>query len=324
MKIVIPDDYQFATKNLRCLELLKAHEVTILGDIHLDANARAALAEAQALVLIRERTKIDQAFLKRTPHLKLISQTGKISRHIDVEACTAAGVLIVEGAGSPIAPAELTWALIMCAWRQLVPAVVEMQNGRWQTNIGQALNGQTLGIWGYGKIGRMVAGFGRAFAMQVQIFGRETSRLAAEQDGYLSVATKESFFATSDVLTVHLRLVEATTGIIKAEDLKRMKPSALFVNTSRAELVETGALENALQIGRPGYAALDVFSEEPIYDLNHPLLNMPNVLCTPHLGYVEQSGYELYFKKAFENVHNFITGNPTNMVNPDALMSKIK
>ncbi len=321
MKIVIPDDYQCATKNLACLELLNLHDVNILGDIRQDPNAATTLAEAECLVLIRERTAINEEFLRQTPRLKLISQTGKIGRHIDLDACTAAGVVVVEGTGSPVAPAELTWALILAARRKLVEAVVDMQQGRWQTNIGQALNGQTLGVWGYGKIGRRIASYGRAFGMEVLIWGRESSRQAAANDGYNVSTTKEAFFENADVLTIHLRLVKETAGMITADDLARMKSSALFVNTSRAELVANGALENALQRGRPGFAALDVFMEEPIYDTGHPLLNLPNVICTPHLGYVEQNGYELYFRKAFENIIDFFAGHPANVVNPEAFPS---
>src|ERR1044072_5076629 len=314
MKIVIPDDYQFATKNLDCLGLLTSHEVKILGDIHQDPQAPAVLAEAECLVLIRERTKIDAGFLRQTPRLKLISQTGKIGRHIDLAACTAAGVAVVEGTGSPIAPAELTWALVMAARRKLVQAVIDMRQGQWQTNIGQALYGQTLGVWGFGKIGRLIAGYGRAFGMNVEIWGREASRQAASAEGYTVSASKESFFASADVLTVHLRLINETRGIITANDLARMKPSALFVNTSRAELVADGALETALEQGRPGYAALDVFTEEPIYDVGHPLLKLPNVICTPHLGYVEHNGYELYFSKAFDNVVDFFAGSLAKVI----------
>jgi D-3-phosphoglycerate dehydrogenase / 2-oxoglutarate reductase len=319
MKILIPDDYQYATRELACLELLQGHEVTILGDLGKEPQAGAALAEAEALVLIRERTQITADFLQQMPHLKVISQTGKVARHIDLAACTAAGVVVVEGAGSPVAPAELTWALILAAQRKLVQAVVDMKEGKWQTNIGLALHGQTLGVWGYGKIGRMIAGFGRAFAMDVQIFGRQASIEAAQADGYRVCESREAFFATSDVLTVHLRLVNDTIGIIKAGDLAAMKPAALFVNTSRAELVEAGALETTLRNGRPGFAALDVFPEEPIYDADYALLRMPNVLCTPHLGYVEHKGYELYFGKAFENLLTFFAGNPANVVNREAL-----
>jgi D-3-phosphoglycerate dehydrogenase / 2-oxoglutarate reductase len=323
MKIVIPDDYQYATKELACLELLNSHEVTILGDLDKESDAAAVLAEAECLVLIRERTQITAEFLQQMPHLKLISQTGKIAQHIDINACTAAGVVVVEGIGSPVAPAELTWTLILAAQRKLIQAVVDMQQGKWQTNIGRALHGQTLGIWGYGKIGRLIANFGRAFGMDVQIWGREASRQTALTDGYRACDTKEAFFETSDVLTVHLRLVNETIGTVTASDLAKMKSSSLFVNTSRAELVEAGALEVALQKGRPGFAALDVLPEEPIYDSNYALLQMPNVLCTPHLGYVEQKGYELYFGKAFENVLNFFSGNPTNVVNTEALRSTV-
>ena len=318
MKIVIPDDYQHAVKELACLELLKLHEVIILGDLRKEPGAAAALAEAECLVIIRERTTIDREFLKRTPRLKLISQTGKAGRHIDVAACTEAGVLIVEGVGSPVAPAELTWALIMASRRKLVQAVDDMKRGMWQTGIGRALRGQTLGVWGYGKIGRLIAGFGRAFGMEVQIWGRENSRLAAESDGYKACGSKESFFESSDVLTIHVRLVEETPGMITSSDLERMKASALFVNTSRAELVEPGALEAALKNGRPGFAALDVFPSEPVYDSEYDLLKMPNVLCTPHLGYVEESSYELYFSKAFENILSYLSGNPSNVLNAEA------
>lgn len=321
MKIVIPDDYQYATKDLACLDLLNSHDVTILGDLNLDPNAAETLAAADCLVLIRERTQITSEFLQQMPNLKLISQTGKIARHIDVDACTAAGVVVVEGTGSPVAPAELTWALIMAAWRKLVPAVEGMKQGKWQTNIGRSLHGQTLGVWGYGKIGRMIANFGRAFAMNVQIWGRENSIQTAQADGYKVCHSKQELFETSDILSVHLRLVKETVGIITASDFAAMKHSSLFVNTSRAELVEAGALETALEKGRPGFAALDVFPEEPIYDTHYNLLQMPNVLCTPHLGYVEQNGYELYFSKAFENVVNFFAGTPSSVVNQEALRS---
>jgi D-3-phosphoglycerate dehydrogenase / 2-oxoglutarate reductase len=323
MKIVVPDDYQYATRDLMCLELLKSHDIKVLGDLSKEPGAATTLAEAECLVLIRERTRIDQEFLKRVPRLKLISQTGKVGRHIDVAACTAAGVVVVEGFGSPVAPAELTWALIMASRRGLIEAVVNMKQGKWQSNIGRALQGQTLGVWGYGKIGRLVAGFGRAFGMNVQIWGREASRLAAEADSYKACHAKEYFFESSDVLTVHVRLVNETIGMISSSDLARMKSSSLFVNTSRSELVEAGVLEAALKNGRPGFAALDVFMDEPIYDTGYALLQMPNVLCTPHLGYVERNGYELYFRKAFENIISFIAGNPTNVVNPEALTSSL-
>lgn len=319
MNIVIPDDYQHATVRLDCRIKLAGHLLTVLGDLARDPRADEVLAQAESLVLIRERTQIDDAFLQRTPKLKLISQTGKVARHIDLEACTRAGVAVVEGVGSPIAPAELTWTLIMAAQRQLVQASNDLHAGKWQTTIGTALHGRTLGIWGYGKIGKMIAGYGRAFGMRVQVWGRDASRAAAEADGYLAAASKADFFETSDVLTLHLRLVPDTTGIVTAGDLARMKPDALLVNTSRAELIEVGALERALKAGRPGFAALDVFEQEPVYDPAHPLLQMPNVLCTPHLGYVERGGYELYFGTAFDNVLKFAAGDHSQVLNPAAL-----
>lgn len=319
MNIVIPDDYQHATAQLDCRAKLAGHALTVLGDLAKDPLADAALAEAEALVLIRERTQVDDAFLKHTPKLRLISQTGKIARHIDLDACTRAGVAVVEGVGSPIAPAELTWTLIMAARRQLVQASNDLHAGKWQTTIGTALHGRTLGVWGYGKIGRMVASYGRAFGMKVQVWGRDASRAAAAADGYLSAESKAAFFETSDVLTLHLRLVAETTGIVTAEDLARMRPDALLVNTSRAELIEAGALETALKAGRPGFAAVDVFEQEPLYDPAHPLLQLSNVLCTPHLGYVERGGYELYLGTAFDNVLRFEAGDRSQVLNPAAL-----
>ena len=302
MRIVIPDDYQKAVAGLACLKKLAGHQVTILGALDRDPAAAAALAEAEALVLIRERTRVDSALLARCPRLGIISQTGKVSGHIDLAACAAAKVRVVEGTGSPVAPAELTWALIMASRRQLVPAIEAMRQGAWQINIGRALAGQRLGIWGFGKIGRLIARYGAAFAMEVTVWGSEASRAAAIADGYRASASRDALFADSDIVTLHLRLNDATRGLVTAADLGHMKPDALLVNTSRAELIAPGALEAALDRGRPGFAALDVFEREPIWDPAHPLLNSPNVLCTPHLGYVEQGGYELYFATAFDNL----------------------
>ena len=319
MKILIPDDYQHAVDTLSCLTLLKGHRIDILGDLAREEQADSLLAETEALVLIRERTKIDEAFLKRAPKLRCISQTGKIAGHIDIGACTAAGVAILEGIGSPIAPAELTWALIMASRRQLLTAANDLRLGRWQTTIGHCLHGQTLGIWGYGKIGKLLAHFGQAFGMDVAVWGRDKSRSQATADGLRVFTSREALFEESDVLSLHLRLVPETTGMIDANDLARMKPSALLVNTSRAGLLTPGALESALAAGRPGFAALDVFGEEPVYDPHHPLLTMTNVLCTPHIGYVEQNSYELYFSKAFENILAFESGQPVNVANPGVL-----
>lgn len=324
MKIAILDDYQDCVRHLDCFRLLDGHQVKVFNNSARGIGQLAIrLADFDALVLIRERTVLPKALLDKLPNLKLISQTGKVSGHIDVAAATARGITIVEGVGDPTAPAELTWALIMAATRRIPQYVSNLKEGVWQTvstspernRLGTVLKGRTLGIWGYGKIGRMIAGYGRAFGMNVVIWGREPSRELAECDGYRAAPSKEAFFSESDVISLHLRLNDATTGIVHGADLARMKPSALFVNTSRAELVESGALEAALRQGRPGYAALDVYETEPL-PADSPLLRMENVLASPHLGYVEKDGYELYFGAAFRNVVDFANGTPNNVLNP--------
>ena len=327
MKIAILDDYQDCIRNLDCFNLLDGHEVKVFTNSSRGLGQLAIrLAPFDALVLIRERTAIHAALLAKLPNLNLISQTGKLAGHVDVAAATARGVAIAEGVGSPTAPAELTWALIMAATRKIVPYASNLKDGLWQTasinpalnGLGSVLKGRTLAIWGYGKIGRLVAGYGRAFGMQVLVWGGEASRAMAQADGHASAPSREEFFARADVLSLHLRLVPATRGIVSADDLARMKPSALFVNTSRAELVAEGALEAALNKGRPGGAALDVFTSEPL-EAGAALLRIPTVLATPHLGYVEKDSYELYFKVAFQNVLDFANGTPSNILNPEAL-----
>jgi D-3-phosphoglycerate dehydrogenase len=327
MKIAVLDDYQNAVPDLDCYKILDGFEVKVFNNSARGLGQLAIrLAPYDALVLIRERTSFPAALLNRLPNLKLISQTGKVSGHIDVAAATARGIAIAEGVGSPVAPAELTWALIMAASRKIVPYANNLKEGVWQSasvnprlnGLGRTLRGRTLAIWGYGKIGRMVAGYGKAFGMRVLVWGSEASRQAALADGCEAAAAREDFFAEADVLTLHLRLLDATRGIVTAADLARMKPDALFVNTSRAELLEPGALEAALHAGRPGMAALDVFTDEPLAP-DSPLLRIPTVLATPHLGYVEQDSYEIYFRAAFENVVNFAEGKPTNILNPEVL-----
>lgn len=317
--LVIPDDYQKATDGLDFLHAHSGFTVRALGDLSRDPTADPLLSEAQGLILIRERTRIDRRFLQKTPRLKLISQTSKVARHIDLQACTDAGVAVVEGFGSAVAPAELTWLLIMAARRQLVVAVNAMKQGLWQVNIGEALAGQTLGILGFGNIGKRMAHFAQAFDMKVLIWGTARAQQEARSLGLRVAENREAFFAEADIITVHQRLVAENTGNITLADLSLMKSSALFVNTSRAELVAPDALEQALRQGRPGFAALDVFMHEPVYDKNAPLLQMPNVLCTPHLGYVEKAGYELYFKTAFENAVRFFQGDTSGVLNPEAL-----
>jgi len=324
MKIAILDDYQDAVRQLDCFARLDGHEVKVFTNtIRGMGQLAARLQPFDAVVLIRERTAFTRALLSKLPKLKLISQTGKVSGHIDVAAATELGIAIAEGAGSPTAPAELTWALIMAAQRKLVPYAANLKRGLWQTvstepqfnSLGTVLSGRTLAIWGYGKIGKLIAGYAKAFGMQVLVWGSENSRAAAVADGHAAADSREALFGEADVLTLHLRLADATRGIVTADDLARMKPGALFVNTSRAELVADGALEAALAAGRPGAAALDVFPSEPLAE-DSALLRMPNVLATPHLGYVEKDSYELYFQHALQNLVDFTNGNCATILNP--------
>jgi D-3-phosphoglycerate dehydrogenase len=333
MKIAILDDYQDAVRKLDCFQLLVDHEVKVFNNTVRGLGQLASrLAEVDALVLIRERTRITSQLLDKCPHLRVISQTGKVASHIDLAACTERGIAVLEGVGSPIAPAELTWALIMAAQRRIPQYVSNLKQGAWQQSglktsalppnfgLGQVLRGQTLGIWGYGKIGRLVASYGKAFGMNVMIWGREHSLEAATADGYEIAESREALFAQSDVLTLHLRLHDDTYGIVKLTDLLRMKPTSLLVNTSRAELFDEGALTTALSHNRPGMVAVDVYESEPILQ-GHGLLRLENVICTPHIGYVERESYELYFSAAFDNILAFNRGDTPNIVNPEALSS---
>lgn len=324
IKIVIPDDYQYAVKSLQALKNHEDFEFIILGDITKSTQTEKYLNEAQALILIRERTIVDNAFLKRTPNLKIISQTGKLARNIDIDACTQAGIAIVEGSGSPIAPAELTWLLIQASRRKLVSTVGGMKLGLWQTEIGSALNNQVIGILGFGKIGKMIAHYAKAFGMIVQVWGSERAKEEARRDGLQVPKDRQTFFSTSDVITVHQRLVAQTQGNISLDDLLSMKTDALFVNTSRAELVSEGALYKALLKGCPGYAALDVYEEEPIYNSTYLFLTMPNVLCTPHIGYVEKNSYELYFNMAINNVIKFFQGETSHVINSSFTQASLR
>ena len=331
MNIIILDDYQDAVRKLHCAARLEPYNAKVFTNTVKGIGQLAVrLRDAEVLVLIRERTHFPRALLEKLPRLRLIVQTGRIGSHIDIETCTRLGIAVAEGTGSPVAAAELTWALIMAAMRRLPQYIGNLKHGAWQQSglkaasmppnfgLGLVLRGRTLGIWGYGKIGSLVAGYGRAFGMQVVVWGSEASRARAVADGHQAAADCQSFFAECDVLSVHLRLNDVTRGLIKLEDLALMKPTALFVNTSRAELVADNALVSALNKGRPGLAAVDVFEAEPILQ-GHPLLRLENAICTPHIGYVEQDSYELYFGQAFDNVINFINGSPTHIVNPEAL-----
>ena len=316
MRITIPDDYQDAVRGLKAFSKLAGHEVTIYNDSTRDPALLAErFRESDALVLIRERTAITEELLWQLPRLKIISQTGRGTAHIDLAACTRQGVIVAVGSGSPVAPAELTFALILSVMRRIPTEVSQLRAGRWQTTLGRALRGRTLGIWGYGKIGRLVAGYGQAFGMKVLTWGREGSLARAASDGLNTAPDRETLMETSDVLSLHLKLTGQTRGMIVADDLSRMKTESLLVNTSRAELIAPGALLQALREGRPGFAALDVYEQEPLPP-SDPLLTMDNVVCTPHLGYVENDSYELYFGEAFDQLLAFANGDPVNAV-PD-------
>ncbi len=331
MNIIILDDYQDAVRKLSCAAKLdglsaKVFTNTVKGVGQLSVRLR----DAEALVLIRERTHFPRALLEKLPKLRLICQTGPVGAHIDLEACNRLGIAVAETPSDPVSTAELTWALIMAAMRRLPQYIGNLKHGAWQqsglkaasmpTNfgLGMSLKGKTLGIWGYGRVGRLVASYGEAFGMHVTVWGSNEARARAVADGYVPAPSREAFFAASDVLSLHLRLGASSHGVVSSEDLAHMKPTALLVNTARAELIQEGALVSALNRGRPGMAAVDVFDSEPILQ-GHPLLRLENAICTPHIGFVEQNNYENLFSTAFDNLLNFMAGTPTNIVNPEAL-----
>ena len=331
MNIIILDDYQDAVRKLPCAAKMEAlHAKVFTNTVKGIGQLSVRLRDAEVLIPIRERTQFPRQLLEKLPKLRLISQTGRVGDHIDVESCTRLGIAVAEGSGSPVATAELTWALIMAAMRRLPQYIGNLKHGAWQqsglkassmpTNfaLGMVLGGKTLGVWGYGRIGQLVARYARAFDMQVTVWGSESARGQATADGYIAAPSCGAFFEACDVISLHLRLSDTTRGVVKPEHLARMKPTSLLVNTSRAELIEEGALVSALNRGRPGMATVDVFESEPILQ-GHPLLRLENAVCTPHIGYVEQDSYEQYFSAAFDNVVHYIEGRPTNIVNPDAL-----
>jgi len=317
MKIVIPDDYQDAARQMSSFPRLSGHEVKIYRDtVKSIPELAARFSGAQALLLIRERTRITDELLDHLPQLRFISQTGHAASHIDLAACTRRGIVVSAAGSGTLATAEFSWAMIMAARRHIPIEARRLRQGRWQTTLGTVLKGRTIGIYGYGRIGQQVARFADAFGMQVVTGGgREATAQRAAQDGRTYVAERERFFEICDVISVHLRLTETTRGLISEADLKRMKPDALFVNTSRAELIQAGALVRALNAGRPGYAAVDVYEQEPITP-DHPLLAMDNVLCTPHLGYVEKGTFEQFFGSAIDQIEAFSGGKPINVLNP--------
>ena len=324
MKVTILDDYHDTLRTLACFEKLKGHQVEIWNDNVQDTDRLAdRLSDTEALVLIRERTKIQGPLLERLPKLKLISQRS-VYPHIDIAACTRLGVIVSSNLhrDSPsYSTCELTWGLILAAMHQIPQQVASMKAGNWQCGVGRSVRGKTLGIYGYGRIGSVIARYGRAFDMNVLVWAREATLARAREDGHTVARSKAEFFEACDVLSLHMRLVDATRGIVTADDLARMKPTALLVNTSRAGLVEPRALVNALRSGRPGMAAVDVYELEPVLDTDYPLLKMDNVVCTPHIGYVTRDEYELQFADIFNQIVAFSAGTPTNVVNPEVLNS---
>jgi D-3-phosphoglycerate dehydrogenase len=322
MRVAILDDYFDTLRTLECFSKLDGHEVTVWTDHIQDVDLLASrLADAEALVLIRERTQIRGPLLERLPHLRLISQRS-VYPHIDIEACTRLGIVVCSDLHSStpsFAAAELTWGLVLAAMRLIPQQVSSMKAGRWQTAIGRTLLFKTLGIYGYGRIGKVVAGYGKAFGMQVVAWGSEGSLSRAAADGVETASSKEAFLETADVLSLHLRLVDGTRGVVSASDLARMKPTSLLVNTSRAGLIEPGALVAALQAGRPGFAAVDVYEREPLLDVDDPLLQLDNVVCTPHIGYVTRDEWEVQFSDVFDQINAYAAGAPINVVNPDVL-----
>lgn len=334
MNIVILDDYQDVVRKLACASRLDTYQAKVYTNtVKGLGQLSVRLRDADVVVLNRARTHMPRALLEKLPKLRLIAQTGRVGPHIDVDACSELGIAVAEGVGSPVAPAELTWALVMAAARRLPQYIGNLKHGAWQqaglktgampTNfcLGHSLKGRTLGVWGYGRIGQLVAGYGRAFGMDVRIWGSEASRNLALSHAVQTFSSQEALFAESDVLTLHLRLSDSTRHTVRAEHLGLMKPTAILVNTARAELIEPDALLGALNRGRPGMAAVDVFETEPILQ-GHALLRLENCICTPHIGYVEQDSYELYFGAAFDNVIHFIKGRPSNIVNPGALQKR--
>jgi D-3-phosphoglycerate dehydrogenase len=316
MHIVISDDYQDCIRQLACFQKLKGHTVKIYNDTVSTTDALVErYQDADAIVLIRERTVITKDLLERLPKLKVISQTGKMAAHVDLEACKAKGIVVMDGRGSGAATAELNMLLILAALRRLVEEVTRLKNGQWQGYLGDQLSGKVLGVYGFGRIGKQVCHLGKAFGAKPLVWGRESSLKKAQEDGFAVATSKEEFFRTSDIVCLQLRLNEETRHIVTAQDLALMKPTSLLVNASRAELIEFGALEAALKKGRPAYAAVDIYESEPLLGADHPLLHLPNCLCTPHIGFVERDNYEAYFGIAFDNINAYAAGSPQNGVN---------
>jgi D-3-phosphoglycerate dehydrogenase len=324
MKIAVIDDYQNAFKTLKCFPKLSGHEVVVYTDPETDLTKLAErLKDADAVVLTQQRTYFPRALIEKLPKLRLIGQTGRAATHVDLAACTEKGIVVsAGGAGNPNATAELTWGLILSALRNLPFEVRRLKEGQWQSTLGIGVNGKTLGIYAYGKIGSIVAAAGKAFGARVVCWGREGSTGRAKAAGFEVAKSREEFFSDADIVSLHLPLNKDTRGIVTRDDLAHMKPSALIVNASRAGLVADGALVEALKTGRPGMAAVDVYEKEPVLGANHPLLKMDNVICTPHLGYVTRESYEEYYAVVVDDIVAFAAGKPSNVLNPEAIGKK--
>ena len=324
MRIAVIDDYQDAFRKLKCYAKLKGHQVDVYHDTEKDpARLAERLKDAEAVLLTQQRSPFPRALAERVPKLKLISQTGRNANHIDVAACTEHGIVVAAGgAGNPAPTAELTWGLILAALRRIPQEVQRLKEGQWQGSVGTGVEGKTLGVYAYGRIGSIVAKVGKAFGMRVVCWGREGSTARAREAGFEVASSRAAFFENADVISIHLPLNKETRGIVQAEDLARMKPSALIVNTSRAPLIAEGALADALKRGRPGRAAVDVYEDEPVLGAKHPLVGMDSAVCTPHLGYVEENTYESYFGTAIDQILAYAAGKPINVVNPEALGKK--
>ncbi|HEY5542156.1 MAG TPA: D-2-hydroxyacid dehydrogenase family protein [Candidatus Binatia bacterium] len=324
MKIAVIDDYQNAFKTLKCFPKLSGHEVVVYTDPETDLTKLAErLKDADAVVLTQQRTYFPRALIEKLPKLRLIGQTGRAATHVDLAACTEKGIVVsAGGAGNPNATAELTWGLILSALRNLPFEVRRLKEGQWQSMLGIGVNGKTLGIYAYGKIGSIVAAAGKALGARVVCWGREGSTGRAKAAGFEVAKSREEFFSDADIVSLHLPLNKDTRGIVTRDDLAHMKPSALIVNASRAGLVADGALVEALKTGRPGMAAVDVYEKEPVLGANHPLLKMDNVICTPHLGYVTRESYEEYYAVVVDDIVAFAAGKPSNVLNPEAIGKK--
>lgn len=324
MKIVVIDDYQNAFKTLKCFAKLSGHEVTVYTDPETAIGKLAErLRDADAVVLTQQRSNFPRALIEKLPKLKLIGQTGRAATHVDLNACTERGIIVsAGGAGNPHATAELTWGLILSALRKLPFEVGRLKGGYWQSTLGIGVNGKTLGIYAYGKIGSIVAAAGKAFGARVLCWGREGSTGRARAAGFEVAKSREEFFSEADILSLHLPLNKDTRGIVTRDDLARMKPTASIVNASRAGLITDGALVDALRAGRPGMAAVDVYEKEPVLGGDHPLLNMENAICTPHLGYVTRESYEEYYAVVVDDIVAFAAGKPSNVLNPEAIGKK--